>query len=291
MPQNSPAPGRVLFPPLCDHFRLTTTEMLLAPMAYLAHQPWWLYATYAAYLSLMLVVHNVVAPAILWRCSGTYRKEARDLKQRLVWRNIATSMVHAATFFTTAVIDFSDGDFSCRLWTSNSPFQEACFAIMLAYLTYDTFLVIVTYLHGTITFPMFVGYSVHHWLGIISYLIVLGGKQGGEFGTYVHLSELSTVFLHIRWFYERTKRSEALGFLITSALFALCFTATRVLLPMYMIIQQYSTVHLWTDVWRGQAVFAISLVFYALQLMWFVEVATGVKEGVQALLKPKPKSS
>ena len=250
--------------------------------------------TYAAYLLAMVATHYLLAPALLARLSGTYRRlqaapasAAKD-DDLLQWSNYTCSLAHSVVFFVTAVADFADLDFTCASWRSTTPFQEVCYAVMLAYLTYDTTFVFVTFARGSITLPMFLGYAAHHLLGILSYVIVLGAGQGGEFGTYIHFSELSTVFLHTRWFCVATNRSDHPATLVVSALFALTFTATRVALPAYLIAKQREVLGEWREPWRGEAVLLITLVFFALQLTWFVEVAREVQKGVLKLLGAPP---
>eukprot|EP01064_Diplonema_japonicum_P033443 TRINITY_DN6595_c1_g2_i2.p1 TRINITY_DN6595_c1_g2~~TRINITY_DN6595_c1_g2_i2.p1 ORF type:complete len:294 (+),score=44.67 TRINITY_DN6595_c1_g2_i2:69-884(+) len=136
-------------------------------------------------------------------------------------------------------------------------FQQSCIQFMVGYVLYD--LVICFFVESELTYL----FIVHHVLGAVSHLIVLtyGDGIGAYYSMLVYISEGSTPFMHIAWFFNELRNQEdkknaaywSTGlndvlFKLSSALLLLCFFLFRVCLSPCIVYHSYTKgLPVWTQ--------------------------------------------
>lgn len=152
-------------------------------------------------------------------------------------------------------------------------------AIFVGYLQYDLWWLLT---HPNTKGKYDVSSIIHHILYIAVTHFTLSGIYFIRSFAWLSFAELSTPFLHVRWFYVILKKKESAGYLISSILFAVTFLFTRVLGYTLGLIDLWSAYPIWSSIKSSSGQEFNELGFYLvvialhmgymLNLFWSVKV-------------------
>jgi hypothetical protein len=196
------------------------------------------------------------------------------------WRSRVVSMIHAVVLIIGSILCFSewkdlpgnDG------WYTTNPdvyyYPEFFASIFAGFLQYDLLWLLW---HKKENFDM--ASIVHHTLYIAITHYVLWGRFFCRPYAWLSLGELSTPFLHLRWFFAVLDWKESKYYTLFSILFATTFLFTRVICYGLGLVDIWQSKDAWVSLPYGlYAVIAGVHAGYVLNLLWAGKVIGGLKK-------------
>jgi TLC domain len=156
-------------------------------------------------------------------------------------------------------------------WTASQLSQPALFASLFT-----------SFLQWDLLWMLWQQYSdvsatVHHILFLFMTHYVLSGIYFNKPFAWLSLTELSTPFLNLRWWYAATKRKEGTGYLYASWAFAGTFGLTRVVGYLLGVLDMLRHYRYWSHVGGLHAVAVGIVLGYLLNLFWAVKIVQAVQ--------------
>ena len=211
----------------------------------------------------------------------------QTVDQKSYWSACSAGFVHALVLSYWAVQEVMYGSFA--LWDSYGtryPNWERSIEVSMGYFVYDFVLTIFAShlwgggmkLHETL---------LHHVLSITThYYPVCVCRYGNAISVLGYLCEISTPFVHIRWYMAKLGLDESMRivYLINGSLMALVFFAVRVVNVGFMLYLIYVQVPKATGLslgtamggGLGHAIGPLVIIFYGLNLMWMRLIIKGI---------------
>jgi len=109
----------------------------------------------------------------------------------------------------------------------------------------------------------------HHVLGFASWCLIYGGTGGVYWAQCIHLAELSTPLLNVRWILLKEGRTGGPAYRVVSALFLLVFFLSRIPTTAVLLYCMYRGVDKWPSRRIAWFHFAVTLCFWGINLLWF----------------------
>jgi len=232
---------------MLEYFKLDRDEMIYSSEVF--------YYVIPAYIIIRIFVFylfEVVTKLYAERYSTTYKNNLSE-KQKQEWTSKATSIFHAI-LVTVLCIPHTLTDIIYR--KSN---RDLAFGItkrrvdvllwVLAYLTYDLFMMFK--ISGKKTSKAMI---LHHVVCMTAFLLGLYLNVGTVFMASFIINELSTPFLHFRWYLSRMKMRDTKLAFINNLVFAIIYFIVRGVWNTYVFIILCKGFYEYRDGLHGQSV-------------------------------------
>ena len=163
-------------------------------------------------------------------------------------------------------------------------------SIFVGYLQYDLWWLLT---HTDTNGNYDISSIIHHVLFISVTHFNAKGLYFVRCFAWLSFAELSTPFLHLRWFYIILQKKDSMGYFISSLLFALTFLFTRVLGYTLGLIDLWKAYPTWSamtlledfnEVGFYLVIFALHL-GYVLNLFWSVKVVKALRKAIASKIR------
>ena len=194
------------------------------------------------------------------------------------WRSRVVGLIHAIILVIGSLLSFSewphypDNDG----WTVTNPdvyyYPELFASIFVGYLQYDMIWLVK---HRKENFDA--STFVHHILYIAISHYVLWGRFFLIPFAWLSFGELSTPFLHLRWFLVVSDRKQSKWYSLYSNLFAVTFLFTRVFCFGLGLVDLWLSKHVWFDLPYGLYAVIVGVhLGFVLNLFWGTKVVSAL---------------
>mmetsp|Transcript_45672 Transcript_45672/g.67401 ORF Transcript_45672/g.67401 Transcript_45672/m.67401 type:complete len:264 (-) Transcript_45672:31-822(-) len=172
------------------------------------------------------------------------------------------------------------------------PLEHFAVGCMMVYLVYDT---IYFYWRFYILQPSLgvkekwnaaehTGALVHHYLGLLSWGFIYSGTGGVYWAQYIHLAEISTPILNLRWI--MMKEGVRDGIKVVSVVFLVVFFLTRIPTTVVLLYHMWRSVDKWPSKTIAYFQFIVTFSFLVVNLIWF---SGGIKMAIRAMSRKSKK--
>jgi len=233
-------------------------------------------AAYAASLTLgHVIAHALCHPST---AGGTLSDGQVDVNGHR-YANKMVGTLHACVLAVVAVRCFVTTGFDLRAarLLEVPPLEHLTVGLMLVYLVYDTCFLLGRFFvlapsRGAPerwTFGEHTLSVAHHLLGFVSWWLVYGGTGGVYWAQCIHLAELSTPLLNVRWIMIKEGITSGPLYLAGSALFLVVFFLSRIPTTAVLLYYMYMGVEKWPSRSIAWFQFMVTLSFWGINLIWF----------------------
>jgi hypothetical protein len=209
---------------------------------------------------------------------------ALNAPKRDAWDNYAMAWCHNLVAFAgAAAVTFShlpSPSNSVAMWRFSTPLAEFVVQLTLAFILVDTVFVLFKWnsIGG-------VDVLIHHLIFPLSYglgLYATADAAGRPFGVFLmlvfQLGEISTPFLHQRWFFANTGMKGSVLDTLNNVYFTLTFLGIRGVFMTFVMAQIWASAPhplYWPGCFKCSIVMQAGIVFQLLQYFWCFKVLSG----------------
>jgi len=231
----------------------------------------------------------------LYHPSSNKANKAIEKEIESEWRSRIVGLIHATILTIGSLLCFNESWIHSHLSPSDawkvietSDAEYAMYtikfaAVFVGYLQYDLWW-LFTHPDGKGKYD--ISAIIHHILYILVTHFTLSGIYFVRSFAWLSFAELSTPFLHLRWFYIILQKKNSMGYFTSSILFAVTFLITRVLGYTIGLIDLWAAYPIWSTLTSlddfNQVGFYLVIVAlhmgYALNLFWSVKVVKALRK-------------
>ena len=166
-------------------------------------------------------------------------------------------------------------------------FDKCIYIYCISYFIYDLY-----YINFVVTYNNVLEYNVHHVLVLYAIIYTLFYNLYSGYIIWFLTTEISSIFLNIRWFLYKSKYdNNSIESIITSILVILTYTIFRIIqLPYaeYNFIKNYDN-KISTNYYFYRQMF-LFIIIYSLNLYWYYNIIKKLKNGIIKYISFKPYS-
>lgn len=246
------------------------------------------------YLSLYvaaLVLGHVAGHSALHPSNPSGRLSGGEVAvNRHRYANKAVSGVHAAVLSVVSVRCYLTRgyDLGADRLLDLPPLEHLAVGFMIAYLLYDTAFLLWRYHSLQPRLGVREAWSTsdhtlalaHHVLGLASWSLIHSGLGGIYWAQLVHLAELSTPLLNLRWILMKEGRRAGPAYLALSAAFLSTFFWCRIPPTSLLLWAMWRGLDRWPSPTVGRFHLAVTFGFWCINLAWF---GGGMRMALRAL--------
>ena len=206
------------------------------------------------------------------------------------YANKIVGIIHAIVLATTAVrCYFTKGfDIHAERLLELPSLEHLTVGFMMVYLVYDTIFMLwrcfilqpSNEVKEKWSFAEHTLAMAHHILGFTSWWLIYSGNGGVYWAQWIHIAEISTPILNIRWIMMKEGIRSGTSYLVVGGVFLITFFASRIPTTAMLLYYMYQNIDKWPSKSIAWFQFFVTFSFWCINLMWF---RGGIKAATNAL--------